>query len=84
MKEVHDTTWLSVIMDYISDFPKVDGKASIIVVVDRFSKYSIFVTAPNLCLFEIAVDLFYKNMVKFFGVPSDIVSDRDTRFTGRF
>ena len=23
-------------------------------------------------------------MVKYFGVPADIVSDRDTRFTGRF
>ena len=23
-------------------------------------------------------------MVKYFGVPADIVSDRDTRFTGKF
>ena len=29
-------------------------------------------------------DLFYKYVVKCFGVLADIVSDRDTRFTSRF
>ena len=33
---------------------------------------------------EIAANLFYKYVVKYFGVPANIVSDRDTRFTGRF
>ncbi|KAH0764792.1 hypothetical protein KY285_000663 [Solanum tuberosum] len=32
----------------------------------------------------VAAELFYKNVVKYFGVPSNIVSDRDTRFTGKF
>ena len=41
--------WLSVSMDFISRFPKVDGKTSIMVVVDRFSKYSIFIAASELC-----------------------------------
>ncbi|KAH0768903.1 hypothetical protein KY290_012884 [Solanum tuberosum] len=62
---------------------EVDGMASIMVVVDRFSKYSVFIAAPNLCSFEIAPELFYKYMVKYFGVSADIVSDRDTRFMGR-
>ncbi|KAH0665380.1 hypothetical protein KY285_026586 [Solanum tuberosum] len=61
----------------------VDGMASIMVVVDRFSKYSIFIVAPNLCSSEIAAELFYKYVVKYFGVPTHIVSGRDTRFTGR-
>ena len=39
---VPERPWLSVSMDFISGFPKVDGKASIMVVIDRFSKYSIF------------------------------------------
>ena len=81
---VPERPWLSVSMDFISGFPKVDGKASIMVVVYRFSKYSVFVATPELCSSEIAVDLFYKYVVKYFGVPADIVSDRDTRFTGRF
>ena len=56
----------------------------LMVVVDRFSKYSIFVPAHKLCSSEVAADLFYKHVVKYFGVPADIVSDRDTRFTRRF
>ena len=71
-------------MDLIFGFPKVDDKASIMVVVDKFSKYSFFIAAPELCSSEIAADLFYKYVVKYFGVLVDIVSDRDTRFTGRF
>ena len=36
------------------------------------------------CISEIAVDMFYRNVVKYFGLPEDIVSDRDSHFTGRF
>ena len=54
------------------------------VVVDRFSKYSAFVSSSKLCSFEVAAYLFYKYVVKYFGVPADIVSDRDTMFTCRF
>ena len=39
--------WPSVSMDFIYGFSNVDGKASIIVVVDRFSKYSIYIAAPE-------------------------------------
>ncbi|KAH0664069.1 hypothetical protein KY284_029000 [Solanum tuberosum] len=81
---IPERPWLSVSMDFISGFPKVDGMASIMVMDDRFLKYSIFIVAPNLCSSEIAVELFYKYVVKYFGVPADIVSDRDTRFTGMF
>ena len=71
-------------MDFISGFPKVDAKASIVVVVDRVSKYSFFIAAPELCSSEVDADLFYKYMVKYFGVPVEIINNRDTRFTGMF
>ena len=40
---VAERPWVSVSMDFITGFPKVDGKDMIIVVVDRFSKYAVFV-----------------------------------------
>jgi len=64
-------------MDFIVGFPKVDGMNTIMVVVNRFTKYAVFVVAPMVCTAEVAAELFYRNMVKYFGVPSDIVSDRD-------
>ena len=41
--------WTSVSMDFIGGFPKVDGMSSVMVVVDRFSKYAIFIAAPMTC-----------------------------------
>ena len=57
--------WLSVSMDFIPGLPKVDGKASIMVIVDMISKYSVFIVAPELCSSEVAADLFYKYVVKY-------------------
>ena len=76
--------WVSVSMDFIGGFPKVDGMSSVMVVVDRFSKYAVFIAAPLTCPSDVAATLFYRYVVKYFGLPNDIVSDRDARFTGRF
>ncbi|KAF7153438.1 hypothetical protein RHSIM_Rhsim01G0086500 [Rhododendron simsii] len=53
-------------MDFISRLPKVDSMRSIMVVVDRFSKYAVFIPAPHKCPAEVAIDLFYKYVVKYF------------------
>jgi len=42
--------WQSASMDFISGFPSANGCKSIIVVVDHFSKYPVFVAAPGACL----------------------------------
>jgi len=81
---IPERPWVSVSMDFIIGFPKVDGMNTIMVVVDRFTKYAVFVAAPTMCTAEVVVELFYRNVVKYFGVPSDIISDRDVRFMGRF
>lgn len=38
-------SWESVSMDYITCLPKSEGCGSIIVIVDRFSKYDTFISA---------------------------------------
>ena len=76
--------WESLSMDFITNLPKSDGCGSIFVVVDRFTKYATFIPAPMECNAETAACLFLKHVVKYWGVPRSIVSDRDARFTGRF
>ncbi|CAL1353301.1 unnamed protein product [Linum trigynum] len=71
-------------MDFIIGLPKVDGCGCIMVVVDRFSKYGVFIPGPKDLTAGDAARLFFKNVVKYWGIPSNIVSDRDGRFTGRF
>ncbi|KAL0313087.1 UNVERIFIED_CONTAM: Transposon Tf2-11 polyprotein [Sesamum radiatum] len=76
--------WESVSMDYISGLPKVGDLGSIIVVVVRLSKYATFITAPKHVTIEETAHLFFKHIIKYWGLPKDIVSDRDSHFTGVF
>ena len=81
---IPEKPWQSISMDFILGFPKAWECKSIFVVVDRFSKYSVFMAAPEACPAEEAANLFFSHVVKHFGLPKDIISDRDARFTGRF
>ncbi|KAL4366472.1 hypothetical protein GQ457_05G021340 [Hibiscus cannabinus] len=81
---IPERPWESISMEFIIGLPKVDDFSSIMVVVDRFSKYATFIPASKVCPAEEAARLFLKHVVKYWGVPKTIVSDRDTRFTGRF
>lgn len=81
---IPERPWESVSMDFIVGLPSSEGCAWILVVVDRFSKYGVFIPAPKDCTAEQAAQLFLKHVVKHWGLPKTIVSDRDPRFTGRF
>ena len=71
-------------MDFIKRFPKVRECKSIFVMDDWFSKYSVFMAASKACPAEEVANLFFSHVVKHCGLPKDIVSDQDARFTGRF
>lgn len=53
-------------------------------IVDQFSKYIIFILALDAYLVEKFVRLFFNNVVKYFDLSKDIISDKDTRFTRKF
>ncbi|KAL0408426.1 UNVERIFIED_CONTAM: hypothetical protein Sradi_1777000 [Sesamum radiatum] len=76
--------WESVSMDYIFGLSKVDDLDSIIVVVDQLSKYATFIAAPKHVTAEGTAHLFFKHIVKCWSLPKDIVTDRDSHFTGVF
>ncbi|RVW50368.1 Transposon Tf2-2 polyprotein [Vitis vinifera] len=81
---VAERPWDSVTMDFIIGLPKLEDSGSIIVVVDRFSKYATFIAAPTDCTAEETARLFLKHVVKYWGLPKFIISDRNPRFTGKF
>ncbi|KAK3029414.1 hypothetical protein RJ639_039758 [Escallonia herrerae] len=76
--------WESVSLDFITGLPKVEDLGTILVVVDQFSKYANFIATPKYCSAEDTAQLFFKYVVKYWGMPQDIVSDRDSRFTENF
>ena len=49
--------------------PKYEGCSIIMVVVDRFSKFGIFISAPAKCPAEIAAPFFLRHVVKYWGLP---------------
>lgn len=71
-------------MNYITGLSKVGDIATIIFVIDCFSKYATFILAPKHITAEGITDLFFKHIVKYWGLSKNIVGDRDSRFTGIF
>ncbi|KAA0063945.1 reverse transcriptase [Cucumis melo var. makuwa] len=72
--------WESVSMDFITHLPKVGDFEAILVIIDRFSKYATFFPTTKQCSAEMTAQLFFKHVVKLWGVPTSIVSDRDAQF----
>ena len=68
-------------MDLITDLPPIDGHDSILVVVDRgLSKGVILCPCNKTLTWEGAALLLRDNLFKRFGLPDEIISDRDPRF----
>ncbi|KAK3000962.1 hypothetical protein RJ639_021502 [Escallonia herrerae] len=76
--------WESVSLDFITGLPKVEDLGTILIVIDRFRKYASFIATPKYCSVEDTTQLFFKYVVKYWGMPQDIVSDWDSRFTRNF
>jgi hypothetical protein len=77
--------WDQVSMDLITQLPRTkEGNDAIVVVVDKYSKMlhcfptTTTITAPQLA------KSFINEIVRYHGIPTSIISDRDSRFTSSF
>ena len=74
-------------MDFITSLPDIDGYNGIFTCVDRLTKLvrvcPCQVGEGQLTAVETA-NLFFQLVVRQFGIPDDVVHDRDSRFTGSF
>ena len=81
---IPDRPWTSISMDLIEQLPPSESFNSILVIVDRLTKMSLFIpTTTNLTADELA-RLFVQHVFSKHGVPSDLVSDRGSEFTSNF
>nr|GEV89579.1 reverse transcriptase [Tanacetum cinerariifolium] len=71
-------------MDFIGGLPKVKGKDTIFVVVDRLTKYAHFVLLGHPFLAEDVAQVFIDNIYKLHGCLNSIISDRDPVFLSSF
>ena len=83
--DIPQRRWESVSMDLITQLPLTDrGHTAIIVFVDRLSKMVHFVAAHTDMGSEEFAQVFLREVFAKHGLPKNIVSDRDTRFTSKF
>lgn len=83
--DIPDTRWHTVTMDFITDLPRTTGENnSILVVVDKLSKYVHLIPTVKSVTAEETAKLFISHVYQYHGMPRVIISDRDTRFTSGF
>jgi hypothetical protein len=82
--ELAYTPWSSISMDFIIELPESNGYSSIWVIVDRFTKMAHFIPLKKPATAENLAKVFVREVWRLHGLPSDIVSDRDSRFTSDF
>jgi hypothetical protein len=70
-------------MDFIEKLPSSQGYDTILVVVDKFSKYAHFMALKHPFSALSVAQLFINNVYKLHGMPTAIISDRDKVFTSK-
>lgn len=76
--------WVDLSMDFIDGLPPSNRKSSILVVVNRFSKYAHFSPIAHPYAASSVAETFVRDVVKLHGMPRSIVSDRDPIFISQF
>ena len=76
--------WDNIVMDFVTHLPRTfRGHDTIWVIVDQLTKSAHFLVMNLRMSMAKLVQLYIKEIVRMHGVPSSIVSHRDSQFTLR-
>lgn len=76
--------WEDISLDFIDGLPISAGKDSILVVVDRLTKYAHFIALRHPYSAKQIAIVFVTEIMRLHGTPRSIVSDRDPIFMSTF
>jgi hypothetical protein len=79
--DVPGQPWEVITMDFIEGLPQSAMHNTILVIVDKFSKYSIFIALKHPFTALDVAKAYMTNIFKTHGLPQAIISDRDRIFT---
>ena len=82
---VPNCPWQDLSLDFILGLPKTQKKHySILVVVDRFSKMAHLIRCSKTSDASRVAVIFFDNVVKLYGLPKTMVSNREVKFVSYF
>lgn len=82
--EIPERFWSVVTMDFVEGLPKSGGNTTILVVVDKLSKFGHFLSLKHPYTAVTVAQLFLDHITKLYGMPEKIISDRDPLFLSNF
>ena len=71
-------------MDILSGLPSIKGYDSLFVCIDRFSKMCHIAPISHSITAKQLADVFFATIYKHHGLPTTIITDRDSKFTSHF
>ncbi len=71
-------------IDFIPELPNSNEIDNILVVVDKLTKYGIFIPTTTKITEAETANLLFKHVICDYGLPRQIISDRDSKWTGSF
>ena len=74
----------TITMDFITELPNSEGYDAILVIVDKLTKYGMFIPVHTVDTFSETARVIFQQVVAHYGVPREIVSDRDRVWSGEF
>jgi hypothetical protein len=77
-------SWEVISMDFVEGLPKSGVANAILVVVDKFSKFSHFIPLWHPFTAETMAKGFMDHVYRYHGLPQAIISNRDRVFTNKF
>jgi hypothetical protein len=81
--EVPTRPWSEISMDFIEQLPKSSNYDSILVIVDRLTKWAIFIPTTTTLTSSGLAELILDRLISQHGLPNAIVSDRGSKFTSK-
>lgn len=73
--------WSHIAIDFVTDLPVSRGHTTILTDIDRFSKVCRLILLPKLPTGFETAEILCKYLFRFYGLPEDIVLDREPQFT---